>query len=309
MGAIKTTILSAFALLCGLASAQSKDSLLLSKKRVLESVEVDLLMSYYQQEGTHAAVTGGLGNEYLTDYSPSIVVRVPLNEDAVLTADVGLSAYTSASSSNGNPFNRTGASDQYSDDEAYPRGNPSGEAPQGSPWITSSGASAKDVLTTFNLGYQKASDDRNQYWGVNLGGSVEYDYESINGGLSFVHLWNEKNTELSVKVQAFFDRWKPIIPTELHEYEVFQERFLYDSNSYFLGVSIIDDQGNSVAGYLPDNFTSYASVNRNSFALSLGFSQILSAKLQGAIFTDLVLQEGLLSNPLQRVYFSDRADY
>lgn len=309
VGAIKTTILSAFALLCGLASAQPEDSLLLSKKRVLESVEVDLLMSYYQQEGTHAAVTGGLGNEYLTDYSPSIVVRVPLNEDAVLTADVGLSAYTSASSSNGNPFNRTGASDQYSDDDDYPRGNPSGEAPQGSPWITSSGASAKDVLTTFNLGYQKATDDRNQYWGVNLGGSVEYDYESINGGLSFVHLWNEKNTELSVKVQAFFDRWKPIIPTELHEYEVFQERFLYDSNSYFLGVSIIDDQGNSVAGYLPDNFKSYASVNRNSFALSLGFSQILSAKLQGAIFTDLVLQEGLLSNPLQRVYFSDRADY
>ena len=86
------------------------DSLNQFKKKVLDAVEIDVLMSYYEQEGTHAAVTGGIGNEYLTDYSPSIVVRIPIKEDAVLTADVGLSAYTSASSSNGNPFNQTGAS-------------------------------------------------------------------------------------------------------------------------------------------------------------------------------------------------------
>ena len=77
-------------------------------------------MSYYEQAGTHAAVTGGLGNEYLTDYNPTIVVRIPVNEDAVLTADVGMSAYTSASSSNGNPFNRSGASGNSDENEAYP---------------------------------------------------------------------------------------------------------------------------------------------------------------------------------------------
>ena len=83
----------------GVAHAQI-DSLVQFKKKVLESVEVDLLMSYYEQEGTHAAVTGGLGNEYLTDYNPTVVVRIPMNEDAVLTADVGMSAcllYTSPS--------------------------------------------------------------------------------------------------------------------------------------------------------------------------------------------------------------------
>ena len=154
-------------LLTSLASAHAQiDSLGQFKKKVLETVEVDLLMSYYEQAGTHAAVTGGLGNEYLTDYNPTIVVRIPVNEDAVLTADVGMSAYTSASSSNGNPFNRTGASGNSDENEAYPRGNSSGTPPQGSPWITSSGASGKDVLTTLNVAFQKASDDRNFYWGL-----------------------------------------------------------------------------------------------------------------------------------------------
>ena len=88
----------------------------------------------------------------------------------------------------------------------------------------SSGASGKDVLTT--VAFQKASDDRNLYWGANIGGSTEYDYESFNFGASFARLWNQKNTELSAKAQFFFDRWKPVIPTELHEYELFQNTFI-----------------------------------------------------------------------------------
>ena len=75
-----------------------------------------LLLGYYEQEGTHAAVTGGIGNEDLQNIAPSVVIRIPLNEDDVLTADVGISAYTSASSSNGNPFN-TAASSGYDDDD------------------------------------------------------------------------------------------------------------------------------------------------------------------------------------------------
>ena len=159
------------------------------------------------------------------------------------------------------------------------------------------------------MSYQKASEDRNRYWGVNIGGSIEYDYESFSSGISYAQLWNEKNTELSLKGQVYFDRWKPIIPTELHEYELFQETFLYNEQSYFRGVSIMDEQGNSVAAYRPDIFESYTSVDRNSFAFSVGLSQVLSPKLQGAIFTDIVRQEGLLSNPLQRVYFEDRSNY
>ena len=75
MDVIKRLCYCLLFLCLGVAHAQM-DSLAQFKKKVLESVEVDLLMSYYEQEGTHAAVTGGLGNEYLTDYNPTVVVRL-----------------------------------------------------------------------------------------------------------------------------------------------------------------------------------------------------------------------------------------
>ena len=100
-----TTILS-----FGQDKEPKKDSTVVFKKRVLESTEVDFLASYYKQDGVHSAVSGGIGSEKLTDITSNIVVAMPLNDDDVLTIDVGISAYTSASSSNLNPFNSSGAS-------------------------------------------------------------------------------------------------------------------------------------------------------------------------------------------------------
>ena len=287
--------------------AQEKDSLTLYQKKVLSNVEVDFLMSYYEQSGTHAAVTGGLGNEYLTNYAPTVVVRVPLNTDDVLTADVGISAYTSASSSNGNPFNQTGASAAYGNEVPRGRGN-SGE-PTGSPWVASTGASRKDILHSLNFSYAHASQDRNQVSTVNVGGSFEYDYESLGLGLGFAQLWNEKNTELSMGVQVYFDRWKPVIPTEMHEYELFGDGFLTADESYFSGVAVLNANGASVIGYNPNNFSSLNTEKRNSYSASIGFSQIVSSRLQFSVFADLVRQEGWLANPLQRVYFQDRPNF
>jgi hypothetical protein len=42
--------------------------------------------------------------------------------------------------------------------------------------------------------------------------------------------------------------------------------------------------------------------------LGLGFSQIISKRLQGSLVADFVYQEGLLSTPFHRIYFSDVAD-
>jgi hypothetical protein len=75
---------------------------------VLENTEVDVLLSYYNQDGVHSAVNGGIGSEKLSDIASNIVVAVPLNDDDVLTFDVGISAYTSASSSNINPYDESG---------------------------------------------------------------------------------------------------------------------------------------------------------------------------------------------------------
>ena len=61
-------IILALLIFSGIISfAQEKDSTIVFKKRVLESVEVDFLLSYYNQDGTHSAVSGGIGSEKLND--------------------------------------------------------------------------------------------------------------------------------------------------------------------------------------------------------------------------------------------------
>ncbi|MBR9855324.1 MAG: DUF3570 domain-containing protein [Algicola sp.] len=238
------------------------------KKRVLETSEVDLLFSYYNQDGQNAAVTGGEGTEELTDATSSIVLRMPMNEDDILTVDIGLSAYTSASSSNVNPLD---------------------DGLNVSPFDASSGESRKDVLVYINPSYQHSSDDRNSIWSVNGYVSSEYDYFSIGFGGSYTKLFNEKNTEITLSANVFLDKWNSQYPIELR-------------NGFF------DDRIIGNGTYDPI-FSEFNDENRNSYSLSLGFSQILSRKLQGALFMDVVSQHGLLSTPFQRVYFSDFEDF
>jgi hypothetical protein len=249
--------------------AYSQDTIISYKKRVLESVEVDLLASYYSQDGDNAAVTGGIGTEELTDLASSIVVSIPLNDDAILKIDANVSAYTSASSSNVDAFDTEG---QAAD-----------------PFVASSGASGSDQWVNGVIGYSHSSDDRNNIWGANVSVSKEYDYSSIGFGGNYTHLFNEKNTEISISGNVYFDQWKLIYPEEI------RESFSEDLASNV----IIDENGNILARKgLPTD-------KRNSYALGFGFSQILSKRAQGSISLDLVQQDGLLSTPFQRVYLAD----
>lgn len=240
------------------------------KKRVLETSEIDALFSYYGQDGNNAAVTGGDGSEALTDVTSSFIVRLPMNEDDVLTLDIGISAYSSASSSNVNPLD----------------GNPNDRV---SPNIASSGASQSDELVHIRPTYQSSSEDRTKIWNANAYVSSEYDYASVGFGGGYTQLFNERNTELSASANVYFDRWNPQYPIELR-------------GSFF------DDRIVGTGTYNP-NFTEFDEVNRNSYSVSLGLSQILGKRLQGAIFLDVVLQNGLLSTPFQRVYFGDTDDF
>ncbi len=240
------------------------------KKRVLEAAEIDLLFSYYGQEGDNAAVTGGAGTEELTDATSSIVLRIPMTEDDVLTVDVGISAYSSASSSNVNPLD----------------GDPNRPA---SPFSASSGASRSDALVHFNPSYQHSSDDRNSIWSGNVYVASEYDYFSIGAGGGYARLFNEKNTELSINGKVYFDTWNPQYPIELR--------------SGFFDSRIV---GNGT--YAP-NFEEFTKKGRNTYIFSLGFSQVLGKKVQASLFMDVVLQNGLLSTPFQRVYFGDTEDF
>lgn len=258
---------------CAITFAQFKaqDSVSVFKKKVLESTEVDILLSYYNQDGIHSAVSGGNGSEKLTDIATNIIVAIPMNADDILTIDTGVSAYTSASSSNINPF-----------DSATP-----------TPWQSSSGASEQDNLVNIVGNYSHSSDDRNFIWNADVSASTEYDYTSFGFGGGIAKLFNEKNTEFNIKANVYLDKWSPIYPKELVS---------------FIG-TIYDQNGMVTNGFSNSGFSRFTNTNRNSYSLSLGFSQILSKKLQVSFFLDILSQNGLLSTPYHRVYFADKPNY
>ncbi len=258
--------------------AQEKDSIVTYKKRVLETSEIDFLTSYYSQEGNNAAVSGGLGTEDLQDATAAVVISIPLNEDDVLTIDAGISAYTSASSSNVDPFDGSSPAD---------------------PFVASSGASKKDVWSNLVLGYSHSSDSRNDIVSAKISVSKEFDYFSLGFGGGYTKLFNQKNTEVSVNANVYLDSWSAIYPVELRP-------FTFNGNGISNGLFL----SNTITGNTNYNpiFTPFKDEKRNSYAVGFGFSQILSKKMQGSLLLDFIRQKGLLSTPFQRVYFSDVAD-
>ena len=262
-------LLTIFVTFSGFAQENQKDSVNTYKKRILETAEVEFLTSYYTQDGDNAAVSGGIGSEKLDDITATFIVSIPLNDDDVLTIDVGISAYTSASSSNIDPFD--------------------GNKPA-SPFQASSGASSGDLWTNLTGTYAHSSDDRNDIWNAKLSVANEHDYFSLGLGGGYTKLFNEKNTEISLNANVYLDTWKPIYPIELRKSNLSQYGTITGNTNY-----------NPI-------FTELSSKSRNSYSAGFSFSQILSKRLQGALMFDFVNQQGLLSMPFQRVYFDDVAD-
>lgn len=278
MNRLKYFLLISFSLTSFVSfTQQTQDSIKVYKKRVLETTEIDFLTSYYSQDGDNAAVSGGIGTEELTDITGRFVVSIPLNDDDILTIDTGISAYTSASSSNIDPFD-----DVFAD-----------------PYQASSGASGSDVWLNLTGNYSHSSDDRNDIWSAKFSVSSEYDYFSVGFGGSYTKLFNKKNTELSINANIFIDTWNAIYPRELRPFAE--------------GGDGLDDElfkDNTITGntnYNP-NFSEFDNEGRNSYSLGFGFSQILHKNVQGSLALDFIQQQGLLSTPFQRVYFSDVAD-
>ena len=257
-----------FTVAIGFAQGKKQDSINTYKKRVLETIEVDFLTSYYSQDGDNAATSGGIGSEELTDVTATFIVAIPLNDDDVLTIDTGISAYTSASSSNIDPFD-----DGFAD-----------------PFQASSGASNGDVWSNLTGSYSHSSDDRNNIWSAKLSVSSEHDYFSLGFGSSYTKLFNEKNTEININASAYLDTWKPLYPSELTT-----------SNPSKYGAITGNSNYNPV-------FSEFDSKNRNSYTVGVGVSQILSKSVQGSLMLDYVNQQGLLSTPFHRINFSDIED-
>ena len=281
------------------------------KKRVLETIEIDILNSYYVQDGSNAAVTGGIGTEYLDDFATNINISIPLNADDVLSIDGTISAYTSASSSNLNPFSGASSGGDDDDDDDDDDKRERNASVTGSPWSASSGASKHDTWSSGNIGYSHSSGDRNNIWSTNINFAGEFDYISYGAGAGYTRLFNQQNTEIGIKTNIFLDEWKPAYPTEIIKY-------IHNDGDLFIGffedVNISDSEGNFVDKTDPDIWhpisnTLIEDKGRDTYSVSLSFSQILGQNSQLSVFSDIVMQKGWLANPMQRVYFADKDNY
>ena len=221
--------------LCCHAAAAGQNALLPNQ----DEVAIDFLASYYTQDGSFSPVTGGRGTEALTDLSNIVVVNLPLDSARSVGITVGADLYSSASTDNidNNP----------------------------------SSASAEDLRVYANGSYTRKDLERGRIYSARVGFSREYDYLSLNGGISFTQLFNGTNSEITVGAQAFFDSWEIILPVELRT----------RNQTIF-----------------PDN-------GRQSFNGSITFSQVLNRRAQFSLTADAVYMRGLLSTPFHRTFVDD----
>ncbi|WDO11551.1 DUF3570 domain-containing protein [Flavobacterium sp. WW92] len=215
------------------------------KSKKLKIEEINLVSSYYRQDGNNSAVTGGEGTEKLTDISNAIDLRVVKygenNIKHTFDFEVGVDHYSSASS-----------------DKIDLSAN--------------SSASSSDMRVYPSLNYIRENEEKGRAMGIGISSSSEYDYQSFGGNISFSQKTKDRNGEFGAKFQAYLDQVKMLAPIELR------------------GLPNVDDSGNA---------------SRNTFVGSLTYSQIVSKNFQVMFQADLVSQQGYLSLPFHRVYFTD----
>lgn len=108
--------------------------------------------------------------------------------------------------------------------------------------------------------------------------STEFDYQSYGANIGFSQKTANKMGEFTAKFQAYLDQVKLIAPIELR-----------------------------TNGSTGGEHESYGTSGRNTFALSLSYSQIVNKNFQIELLADGVQQTGYLSLPFHRVYFTDNS--
>ena len=186
---MKKLVLSGLALLAffQIRAQQAADSTAY-RSRKLRVEEVNLVSSYYSQDGTHAATTGGIGSEKLTDVSNTLDVKlVHYNKSGnrhSIDAEIGIDHYTSASS-----------------DQIDLNAN--------------SGASSSDSRIYPSINYLIENEAKGQAAGLGLSASTEFDYQSFGINAVFSKKTKDKSGEFTAHAQAFLDHVKIIKPVEL----------------------------------------------------------------------------------------------
>jgi hypothetical protein len=158
------------------------------KSRKLKIDEINLVSSYYKQDGNNAAVTGGIGSQKLTDFANVIDINLirydRKQRKHSIGVEMGIDHYTSASS-----------------DKVDLKAN--------------SSASSADTRIYPSLSWSRENEKKGTSISAGLSYSGEYDYQSFGGNLGFSAKTKNRNGEFTARFQAFFDQVNKIIPVEL----------------------------------------------------------------------------------------------
>ncbi|MCY1634972.1 DUF3570 domain-containing protein [Marinifilum sp. D737] len=151
-----------------------------------KDTEVNFLFNYYEQDGDHSPVTGGIGTEELDNIAPSFVVHVPLDSLSALDLNFGVDIYSSASTDNIDYFD-----------------------------IDKSSASSKDARAHINMAYSHTLAKSGNAYSILGGFSSEYDVTSFNFGGSYTFNSEDQNRSLTLDALFMNDSWNLLYPTEL----------------------------------------------------------------------------------------------
>ena len=184
MKRICLTVVGMYFMLLHAFSQVTSDSALF-KSRKLKLDEVNLVSSYYTQNGDHSAIQGGIGSEKVTDFANGIELKWvgwdSKGRKNTLAAGLGIDHHTAASQA----------------------------------WISKTGASRHtDGLRIYpSLDWTRENEKKGS--SVSLGGyySNEFNYQSL--GLSAgISQKTKNNGEFGLKLSGYFDRVKLIYPSE-----------------------------------------------------------------------------------------------
>ncbi|ASU32844.1 DUF3570 domain-containing protein [Mucilaginibacter xinganensis] len=241
------------------------------RPRRLRVDEINLVSSYYKQNGDHSAVTGGIGTEKVTDFSNGLDLKLVWLNGALhkntLSVGLGIDHHTSASAA----------------------------------YVSTTGASNAGGSRIYpSLDWTIENEKKGTSFGIGSYYSGEYNYKSLGADLHFSAKTHNKMGEFGVKLQGYFDHVTLIYPSEF----VPKTTVSSGGTTYVTTAS-----GNSVLSSGDDySKPKIPTSPRNTFTASFSYSQIVTSRLQVMFLADVVTQQGFLSLPFHRVYFSNGKD-
>lgn len=295
-------------------------------------VKLDLLLNYYEQEGEHSAVNGGVGSQGINLIAPQFVLNVPLKDSSDVGLTVGVDHYTSASLLDIDKY-RTTASSGTSD------------------------VAHDETRTHFDLSYGIGDRKHNMKHKLQVGASTEYDVKSWKFGYEISKRNPSKNRLISSNLLFTHDKWFLIYPGEFRseiDYAYYNGGTGSSGGGYGSGsgstgggstgtgsgetgsggsgsgsgsgsgmgilkpndeykggmiaksgASPVETEPNagSIGGTIPSN--AYPTADRNTITWETTLNQVITRKSQFAVTFSLTRQWGNLSTPFNRVYFND----